>query len=178
MTFCWQCAWVDQCPHWLVLSVAVVLRGNLAQTLARRNQRVGGTLLGCLLVVGLARLPVVPWQGLVFLLAVGTAHAFVVRRYWLAAAAATVMALLQAQLMHPAGGLTVAERVADTVLGALSAAAQRSAAERRRAPQRTPAHSPGAEAARPWPAADGAPVAGTPRPGRVMGCQCWPRADR
>ncbi|MBY0411524.1 MAG: FUSC family protein, partial [Burkholderiaceae bacterium] len=44
-------------PHWLVLSVAVVLRGNLAQTLARRNQRVGGTLLGCLLVVGLARLP-------------------------------------------------------------------------------------------------------------------------
>lgn len=105
-------------PHWLVLSVAVVLRGNLAQTLVRRNQRVGGTLLGCLLVVGLARLPVVPWQGLVFLLAVGTAHAFVVRRYWLAAAAATVMALLQAQLMHPAGGLAVAERVADTVLGA------------------------------------------------------------
>ena len=114
------------------------------------------------------------------LLAVGTARALVVRRYWLAAAAAaaTVMVLLQAQLMHPAGGLTVAERVADTVLGALSAAAQRSAAERRRAPQRTPAHSPGAEAARPWPAADGAPVAGSPRLGRVMGCQCLPRADR
>ena len=105
-------------PHWLVLSVAVVLRGNLAQTLARRNQRVGGTLLGCLLVVGLVRLPAVPWQALVFLLAVGTAHAFVVRRYWLAATAATVMALLQAHLMHPAGGLAVAERVADTVLGA------------------------------------------------------------
>lgn len=105
-------------PHWLVLSVAVVLRGNLAQTLARRNQRVGGTLLGCLLVVGLVRLPAVPWQALVFLLAVGTAHAFVVRRYWLAATAATVMALLQAHLTHPAGGLAVAERVADTVLGA------------------------------------------------------------
>ena len=105
-------------PHWLVLSVAVVLRGNLAQTLARRNQRVGGTLLGCMLVVGLVRLPAVPWQALVFLLAVGTAHAFVVRRYWLAAAAATVMALLQAHLVHPAGGLAVAERVADTVLGA------------------------------------------------------------
>lgn len=105
-------------PHWLVLSVAVVLRGNLAQTLARRNQRVGGTLLGCLLVVGLAHLPAVPWQALVFLLAVGTAHAFVVRRYWLTATAATLMALLQAHLMHPAGGLAVTERVADTVLGA------------------------------------------------------------
>ena len=105
-------------PHWLVLSVAVVLRGNLAQTLARRNQRVGGTLLGCLVVVGLVRLPAEPWQGLAFLLAVGTAHAFVLRRYWLTATAATVMALLQAHLMHPAGGLAVAERVADTVLGA------------------------------------------------------------
>ena len=105
-------------PHWLVLSVAVVLRGNLAQTLARRNQRVGGTLLGCLLVVVLARLPATPWQAVAFLLAVGTAHAFVLRRYWLTATAATVMALLQAHLMHPAGGLAVAERVADTVLGA------------------------------------------------------------
>ncbi len=105
-------------PHWLVLSVAVVLRGNLAQTLARRNQRVGGTLLGCLLVVGLARLPAEPWQALVFLLAVGTAHAFVVRRYLVTAIAATVMALLQAHLMYPAGGLAVTERVADTVLGA------------------------------------------------------------
>ncbi len=105
-------------PHWLVLSVAVVLRGNLAQTLARRNQRVAGTLLGCLLVVGLARLPAEPWQAIAFLLAVGTAHAFVLRRYWLTATAATVMALLQAHLMHPAGGLAVAERVADTVLGA------------------------------------------------------------
>ena len=41
-----------------------------------------------------------------------------VRRYWLTALAATVMALLQAHLMQPVGGLAVAERVADTVLGA------------------------------------------------------------
>ena len=40
-------------PYWLVLSVAVVLRGNLGETLARRNARVLGTLLGCLVVVAL-----------------------------------------------------------------------------------------------------------------------------
>jgi uncharacterized membrane protein YccC len=105
-------------PHWLVLSVAVVLRGNLEQTLTRRNARVGGTVLGCLVVLGLALVQSPPLLALAFLVAIGTAHSFVLRRYWLAAAAATVMALLQAHLVHPAGGFAVAERIADTFLGA------------------------------------------------------------
>ncbi|QPF75398.1 hypothetical protein G8A07_22395 [Roseateles sp. DAIF2] len=108
-------------PQWLVLSVAVVLRGNLEQTLARRNERVGGTLLGCLLVLGLAQLPGESWLSLVFLVAVGIAHGFVVERYLLTAIAATVMALLQQHLVHPAAGFPVAERLADTLLGALLA---------------------------------------------------------
>jgi uncharacterized membrane protein YccC len=108
-------------PHWLVLSVAVVLRGSLEQTLARRNARVAGTLLGCALVVVLAGLKSALWLGLVFLVAVGVAHASVLRRYWLAAAAATVMALLQAHAVNPSAGFALAERAADTVLGALLA---------------------------------------------------------
>ncbi len=108
-------------PHWLVLSVAVVLRGNLDQTLSRRNARVAGTVLGCLLVLLFAWLRQ-PWlSGLVFLLAVATAHAFVNVRYLVTASAATVMALLQAHMAHPAGGFAVGERLADTVLGALLA---------------------------------------------------------
>ncbi|WP_428423185.1 FUSC family protein [Methylibium sp.] len=108
-------------PHWLVLSVAVVLRGNLEQTLARRNARLGGTVLGCLLVLGLAQLH---WGGVaavVFLVAVGTAHAFVNVRYLVTAVAATVMALLQAHLADPAAGFAVTERLADTALGAVLA---------------------------------------------------------
>lgn len=105
-------------PHWLVLSVAVVLRGNLEQTLERRNARLGGTVLGCLLVLGLAQLH---WSGVAsvaFLLAVAAAHAFVNVRYLVTAIAATVMALLQAHLADPAAGFAVAERLADTALGA------------------------------------------------------------
>lgn len=108
-------------PHWLILSVAVVLRGNLEQTLARRNMRVLGTLLGCAAMVALmaARSP---WLlSLCFVIAVGVAHAFAMRRYWLAATAATIMALLQAHLVDPEAGLPIAERAADTVLGALLA---------------------------------------------------------
>jgi uncharacterized membrane protein YccC len=105
-------------PHWLVLGVAVVLRGNLEQTLARRNARVLGTLAGCFAVLGLAQVHSPLLLGAVFLVAVGTAHAFVMQRYWLTATAATVMALLQAHAVHPAGGFAIGERVADTVLGA------------------------------------------------------------
>jgi uncharacterized membrane protein YccC len=108
-------------PAWLVLSVAVVLRGNLEQTLARRNSRVLGTALGCLLVLGLAQLGA-PWlTTMIFLVAVGVAHAFVNVRYLVTAAAAAVMALLQAHLADPGGALAVNERLSDTVLGALLA---------------------------------------------------------
>ncbi len=108
-------------PYWLVLSVAVVLRGSLGETLARRNARVFGTVLGCLVVVALSHVPSEGIQGGVFLVAVGTAHTFATQRYWLTATAASVMALLQSHLVDPAGGYAIAERVADTFLGALLA---------------------------------------------------------
>ena len=105
-------------PHWLVLSVAVVLRGNLEQTLGRRNARVLGTMAGCVVVLLLARLSSPSALDLIFLTAVAIAHSFVLQRYWLTATAATVMALLQAHSVDPAGGFAIAERVADTLLGA------------------------------------------------------------
>ena len=107
--------------QWLVLSVAVVLRGNLGQTLARRNARVLGTIAGCVLVMLLAQVPSTAFMGLVFLVAVGLAHSFAVERYLVTAVAATVMALLQAHLAQPGSGFPIAERMADTVLGALLA---------------------------------------------------------
>jgi uncharacterized membrane protein YccC len=103
-------------PHWLVLSVAVVLRGNLEQTLARRNARVAGTMIGCLAVLALSRAPAL--QAAAFLVAVGVAHGFVNVRYLVTAIAATVMALMQAHLVDPAGGFAIAERLADTLIGA------------------------------------------------------------
>jgi len=106
-------------PHWLVLSVGVVLRGNLEQTLSRRNDRVLGTVIGCLLVLVLARFGA-PWLATIaFLVAVGIAHSFITARYLVTAAAASVMALMQAHMAAPdAESFGVAERLADTVLGA------------------------------------------------------------
>jgi len=105
-------------PHWMVLSVAVVLRGTFAQTVSRRNQRILGTAAGCLLALGLASFApeaaIVP----VFLLAVGASHAFVNVRYTLTAVAATVTALLQTRSMAFVTPIVLIERLADTVLGA------------------------------------------------------------
>jgi uncharacterized membrane protein YccC len=108
-------------PYWLVLSVAVVLRGSLGDTLARRNARVLGTVLGCLIVVGFSHVPSAAFQSGIFLVALATAHAFVIQRYWLTATAASVMALLQSHLVNPGAGFAIAERVADTFLGAMLA---------------------------------------------------------
>ena len=105
-------------PHWLVLSVAVVLRGNLEQTLSRRNDRVVGTMVGCFLVLLLAQFGA-PWLStVVFLVAVGIAHSFITARYLVTSAAASVMALMQAHMAAPDAGFGVWERLADTVMGA------------------------------------------------------------
>ena len=108
-------------PYWLVLSVAVVLRGSLGDTLARRNARVLGTVLGCLLVIGVSHLPSAAFVNAAFLAALATAHSFVTQRYWVTATAASVMALLQSHLVNPEAGFAIGERIADTFLGALLA---------------------------------------------------------
>ncbi|ALT79308.1 FUSC family protein [Paucibacter sp. KCTC 42545] len=112
-------------PHWLVLSVSVVLRGNLEQTLSRRNDRIIGTVIGCLLVLALAQAARLgAGHGILalsFLVAVGVAHAYVNQRYRVAATAATLMALLQPLLLAAGTQPAVGERLADTVIGALLA---------------------------------------------------------
>ena len=107
--------------YWILLTIVVVLRGSLSQTLERRNSRVAGTLFGC--VVAVALLSVHP--SVFMLLAAVTvaqavAHGFAVRRYLITAVAATVLGLVQAHMLNVGVGPTFAlfERVADTLIGA------------------------------------------------------------
>ena len=107
--------------YWVLLTIVVVLRGSLAQTLERRDARVAGTVLGSLLAVGLLSLRP---SAAVLLLTVtttqGIAHGFALRRYLVTAVAASVLGLVQSQLMLGGSSLTFAmlERVGDTLLGA------------------------------------------------------------
>ncbi|MCQ4145218.1 FUSC family membrane protein [Vogesella sp. AC12] len=111
--------WVAH-DYWILLTIVVVLRGSLAQTLERRNSRVAGTLLGCVIAGALLALQPSSWLLLLAVtLAQAFAHAFAVRRYLVTAVAATVLGLLQAHMLHAGASpvFGVPERIADTLLG-------------------------------------------------------------
>ncbi len=107
-------------PYWVLLTITVVLRGSLAQTLERRNSRVLGTLAGSLFAGGLIALDQTPLTLLVIVAAAqGVAHAFAVKRYLVAAIAATVLALTQAHALNVEVSpvFEAFERIADTLIG-------------------------------------------------------------
>jgi uncharacterized membrane protein YccC len=105
-------------PQWILLTIAVVMRTNIAQTLERRNARLIGTLVGCVLVTAFLSLrPDVPEQFIALALGAGIAHGFAQVKYLIAATAATVLALIQAHLLHTAGDFALFERLADTLIG-------------------------------------------------------------
>lgn len=106
--------------YWILLTIVVVLRGSLAQTLERRNSRVAGTLIGCILAGGLLFAHTPPLVLLMLAtLAQAFAHAFAVKRYLVTAIAATVLGLLQVHMLNAAStpGFDVLERMSDTLIG-------------------------------------------------------------
>lgn len=109
-------------PYWIWMAVAVIMRGNLEQTLARRDARVQGTLVGCLLASGLLWLaPDSAWLFVVLACALSLAHGYVLINYRVTAAAGAVLALVQGHLFahgHAPALIDAAERMADTLIGA------------------------------------------------------------
>lgn len=106
--------------YWILLTIVVVLRGSLAQTLERRNSRAIGTLIGCVLA-GMLLFAHVPQLALlvVVTLAQALAHAFAVKKYLVTAVAATVLGVLQVQMLNagPSPVFDVVERLLDTLMG-------------------------------------------------------------
>ncbi|CAN5402123.1 hypothetical protein BH09PSE5_BH09PSE5_02150 [soil metagenome] len=109
--------WADH-KQWILISVAVVLRSNYAQTAERRKLRLVGTAIGCLVTSAL--LATTDNNIVIFLsmiVAAGAAHAFPLVNYTVTATAASVLGLLQTHLIAPYASFVVWERMIDTVLG-------------------------------------------------------------
>ena len=104
--------------NWVLLTIAVVMRSNYGLTKSRRDDRVIGTLIGCVVAAGaVAWLPartLVAVQGL----AVVVLHSFVKLNYRLSSVAASVMALVSLHLIQPHLPAPVLARLADTLIGA------------------------------------------------------------
>jgi len=104
--------------NWVLLTIAVIMRSNYGLTKMRRDDRVIGTLIGCVIAAGaVAWLPprsLVAAQGL----AVTVIHSFVRLNYRISSAGASVMALVSLHLIQPHLSAPILARLADTLIGA------------------------------------------------------------
>ena len=104
--------------NWVLLTIAVVMRANYGLTRQRRDDRVVGTLIGCMIAAGLvAYLPVealVAVQGI----AIAVLQSFIRLEYRIASMSASVAALVSLHLAQPSAPAPVLARLADTLIGA------------------------------------------------------------
>ena len=104
--------------NWVLLTIAVVLRPGYGLTRQRRDDRLIGTLLGCLIASGaVAGLP----TGALIALQAGAlalTHSFVRLDYKLASIGASLMALISLHLISPDGHAAALARIGDTLIGA------------------------------------------------------------
>ncbi|MGA2492667.1 MAG: FUSC family membrane protein [Roseiarcus sp.] len=104
--------------NWVLLTIAVIMRASYGWTRQRRDDRIAGTLIGCVVAsLGVAYLPVgalVLVQGL----ALALTHGFIRSNYRLASVGASVMALVSLHLVNPAEAAPAIARLADTLVGA------------------------------------------------------------
>lgn len=107
--------------YWILLTIVVVLRGSLSQTLERRDSRVAGTVLGCILAAGLlVTNPPLLLLLIIVPVAQAISHSFATRRYLVTSVSATVLSLTLAHLLSSGANLEfhVLERLGDTLIGA------------------------------------------------------------
>jgi len=104
--------------NWVLLTIAVVMRAGYGLTRQRRDDRIIGTLVGCVVAAGLVSyLPagaLVAVQGL----AVAVTHSFARLNYRIASTGASVMALVSLHLVQPWVSAPILARLADTLIGA------------------------------------------------------------
>jgi uncharacterized membrane protein YccC len=108
--------------YWILLTIIVILKPNFSMTKQRYNDRLIGTLIGCIISVVVLRVVHEPLVllGVLFVALVASA-AFVTIKYRYTAIAACVQVLIQINLLMPGSQTVVEERLIDTVIGGIIA---------------------------------------------------------
>ena len=104
--------------NWVLLTIAVILRAGYGLTRKRRDDRVIGTLIGC--VIASAAVAYAPAWSLLIVqgLALAVAHGFARLNYRVASVGASMMALVSLHLAEPSFPSPMLARLADTLIGA------------------------------------------------------------
>ncbi len=104
--------------NWVLLTIAVILRAGYGLTRQRRDDRVVGTLIGCVIASAAVAYAPAPALLVVQALALATAHGFARLNYRIASAGASTMALVSLHLAEPHFPSPMLARLADTLIGA------------------------------------------------------------
>lgn len=108
--------------YWILLTIIVILKPNFSMTKQRYNDRLIGTLIGCVIAVGVLKVVHQPLILLgVLFLALVASTAFSTIKYRYTAVAACVQVLIQINLLMPGSPTVAGERLIDTVIGGLIA---------------------------------------------------------
>ncbi len=104
--------------NWVLLTIAVVMRSGYGLTRQRRDARVVGTLIGCVLAAG--AVAYLPLGALVAVQALSLAvtHSFARLDYRLTSVGASVTALVSLHLVQPSLPAPIVARLTDTLIGA------------------------------------------------------------
>jgi uncharacterized membrane protein YccC len=104
--------------NWVLMTTALIMRGNYSVTRRRRWDRVTGTLIGCALAVGFINTLPAPVLILLIVLAVGASHAYGLVAYRITAINASISSLLLLHFVDPLLHPQFFERIVDTLIAA------------------------------------------------------------
>jgi uncharacterized membrane protein YccC len=104
--------------NWVLLTIAVIMRASYGWTRQRRDDRIVGTLVGC--VVASVVVAYAPIGALVLVqgFALAVTHGFARSNYRLSSVGASVTALVSLHLINPSEAAPVLHRLAYTIVGA------------------------------------------------------------
>lgn len=103
---------------WILLTTGLIMRANYSITRQRRNDRIVGTLLGCVVAAGLIHFLPGIWPLIGVIFGVGLSHAFGAVNYRVTALGASISALLLLHYLYPSVQPLFFERILDTLIGA------------------------------------------------------------
>jgi len=104
--------------NWVLLTIAVILRPQYGLTRQRRDDRVTGTLIGCVLAAGAIAYFRAPALVALQAASLAVTHAFIRLNYRVASVGASLTALISLNLAAPEEAAPIVTRLADTLIGA------------------------------------------------------------
>ncbi len=103
---------------WVLLTTMLIMRASYSITKQRRNDRIVGTVLGCVVAAILVHTLPRDWLFAPIIVTVGLAHAFAAVDFRITALSASITALLSLHFLAPETGGIFFERILDTLIGA------------------------------------------------------------